>query len=293
MRFLLRKYFKPLSAESDVHKVRAGFEANAKKLGPAKGVLIRQENIAGVDCEWLIPPGCESAPLIYYLHGGAYMVGSPRTHRKMVGHIAKHAGMRALLPDYRLAPENPFPAALEDSTAVYRSLLEGGNNASRIAIGGDSAGGNLSMATLLALRDARDELPAACFLLSPWLDLACEGETLVTNATREPWFAAEEMPGIVSNYCSEFDIRNPLVSPVFADVSGLPPTLIQAGDQEILLSDSLRLADNISASNGSVTLQIWPDMWHVFQYFIGRMPESKRAIQDVADFLRKTIVATD
>ena len=293
MRYLLRKYIKPLSAHSDVHKVRAGFEANARKLGPAKGVLIRPAKIAGVDCEWLIPDGCEHAPLIYYLHGGAYMMGSPRTHRMMVSHIAKRAGMRALLPDYRLAPENPFPAALEDSTCVYRSLLEGGDNAPRIAIGGDSAGGNLSMATLLALRDAGDELPAACFLLSPWLDLACEGETLVTNATREPWFRAEEMPGLVSNYCSEFDTRNPLVSPVFADASGLPPTLIQAGDQEILLSDSIRLADNISASNGSVTLQIWPDMWHVFQYFVGRMPESRRAIQDVALFLRKQITATN
>lgn len=288
---MLRKFVEPLSAHRDIHKTRAGFEASARKLGPAKGVLIRQAKIAGVECEWLIPGGCDDAPLVYYLHGGAYMMGSPQTHRKMVSHIAKRAGMRALLPDYRLAPEHPFPGALEDSTVVYRSLLESGENPARIAIGGDSAGGNLSMATLLALRDAGDKLPAACFLLSPWLDLACEGESLVTNATREPWFLAEEIPGIVKNFCSEFDVRNPLVSPVFADVSGLPPTLIQAGDHEILLSDSIRLADKISASDGNVTLQVWPDMWHVFQYFIGKMPESRRAIQDIADFLDKNVSA--
>ena len=155
-----------------------------------------------------------------------------------------------------------------------------------MAIGGDSAGGNLAMATLLALRDAGDPLPATCFLLSPWLDLAVKGESHETRAEQDPWFRPEDMPEVIRKYCSEYDLKNPLVSPVYADASDLPPTLIQVGDHEILLSDSTRLADNIEKAGGEVTLQIWPEMWHVFQFFIGQMPESKKAIKRIAEYLR-------
>ncbi len=287
IRFMSKQFFKRIKPDADIDKLRSEFEAIGTKMRPAHGVQVRHANIAGIECDWLVPEGCDDAPVLYYLHGGAYVMGSPKTHRRMVSHIISRAGMRALLPDYRLAPENPFPASLEDSTGVYRALIEGGVDPTNIAIGGDSAGGNLAMATLLALRDAGDSLPATCFLLSPWLDLAAKGESHETRAKHDPWFRPEDMPEVVRKYCSEYDLKNPLVSPVYADASDLPPTLIQVGDHEILLSDSTRLADNIEKAGGEVTLQIWPEMWHVFQFFIGQMPESKKAIKGIAEYLRQ------
>ena len=253
---------------------------------------IRAESIDGINCEWHVPKGCNDAPVIYYLHGGAYIMGSPATHRRLVSHIARAAGMRALLPDYRLAPEHRFPAQLEDSLRVWRALLKGGIAPSDIAIGGDSAGGNLCVATLLSLRDAGEALPAACVLLSPWLDLAGDGESHHTRSSYDPWFKPEYMPAVASRFCAPADFRKPLISPVYADASGLPPIFIQVGDHEILLSDSTRMADNIKAAGGRVDLHVWPDMWHVFQYFVGQMPESRRAIEDIAQFLRAEF-ATD
>ena len=197
--------------------------------------------VAGVDCDWLVPRGCADAPVLYFLHGGAYVAGSSVTHRKMVSHIAVAAGMRALLPNYRLAPEARFPAGLDDCVAVYRELVAGGIEPGQMAIAGDSAGGGMAVATLLSLRDAGDALPRTACLLSPWLDLSAQGESLVTRAELDPWFRAEQMAGAVRHYCSEDQVADPLVSPVFADVSGLPATLIQVGDHEILLSDSTRL----------------------------------------------------
>ena len=289
IRFMSKQFFKRIKPDADIDKLRSEFEAIGTKMRPADGVQVRHANIAGIECDWLVPEGCDDAPVLYYLHGGAYVMGSPKTHRRMVSHIVSRAGMRALLPDYRLAPENPFPASLEDSTGVYRALIKGGVDPTNMAIGGDSAGGNLAMATLLALRDAGDPLPATCFLLSPWLDLAAKGESHETRAKHDPWFRPEDMPEVVRKYCSEYDLKNPLVSPVYADASDLPPTLIQVGDHEILLSDSTRLADNISNAGGDVTLQIWPEMWHVFQFFIGQMPESKKAIKRIAEYLRQQL----
>lgn len=286
VRQISRQYMKKVNPGRDVHEMRRSFEARTGMLPTAHGVTVQKESIDGIDCEWHVPQGCEDAPLIYYLHGGAYMMGSPATHRRLVSYIARKSGMRAVLPDYRLAPENRYPAALEDSLRVWHALVKGGLNPADIAIAGDSAGGNLTMATLLSLRDSGETLPAACVLLSPWLDLAGVGESQHTRSSYDPWFKPEYLPAIASRFCADDEIRSPIVSPVFADASGLPPTLIQVGDHEILLSDSTRMADNIKAADGRVELHIWPDMWHVFQFFIGQMPESKRAIDDIAQFLR-------
>jgi acetyl esterase/lipase len=287
VRFMTRQYFKRISPYADVQKKRAAWNKLGAKSSVAKGVHVRQATIESINCEWLVPESCEGAPVLYYLHGGAYLMGSTQTHRRMVSHIARASGTRALVPNYRLAPEHRFPAAIEDSTAVYRSLLKAGTDPAAMAIAGDSAGGNLTMATLLALRDAGDPLPTAVCLMSPWLDLAAEGESMDSRAKLDPWFRPEDIPEIVEKYCSKYDTKNPLVSPVYADPSNLPPTLIQVGDHEILLSDSTRMADKISEVGGYVTLQIWPDMWHVFQLFVGLMPESKRAINDISIFLKQ------
>ena len=286
VRYFSKQVFKRVSPQSDILRVRKTFEAMQKKNRVAKGVAVSEAELAGIACEWLIPPGCDNAPVLYYLHGGAYLMGSPATHRKMVSHIAKAAGVRALLPDYSLAPEKPFPAGLNDCLAVYRHLIETGVSANDIVISGDSAGGGMSMATMLSLRDAGDPLPAAAVLLSPWLDLTGRGESGITRAEEDPWFRVDDMMDIASMYQPDGELTNPLVSPVFADANGLPPMLIQVGDHEILLSDSTRLTGNITAAGGEVSLKVWPEMWHVFQFFIGQMPDSKRAIIDIGDYIR-------
>jgi acetyl esterase/lipase len=286
VRFISRRYMKRVTPQRDIHELRRGLEARTSMLSPAHGVDVSEESIAGIRCELHVPAGCDDAPLIYYLHGGAYVMGSPATHRRLVSFIARAAGMRAVLPDYRLAPENRFPAALEDSLAVYRALLQGGMRVGDMAIGGDSAGGNLAMATLLSLRDSGEPLPSACFLMSPWLDLAGEGESHTSRARVDPWFRADHLPAIVERIVDLSETRNPLVSPVYADAAGLPPTFIQVGDHEILLSDSVRMADHIEMAGGRAEITIWPDMWHVFQFFVGQMPESMQAIADIGRFLQ-------
>jgi acetyl esterase/lipase len=286
VRYFSGQYMRRVTPDKDVHKLRAGLEYRGTLLPPAKDVDVQATTIEGIHCEWHVPVGCENAPVIYFLHGGIYIMGSPASHRRLVSFIAKEAGMRALVPDYRLAPENRFPCALEDSLKVYRHLLADGFGSSAIAIGGDSAGGNLAAATMLALRDAEDPLPAACFLISPWLDMTNEGESRRSRASIDPWFNPDHVPASAAKMFSEFELRNPLVSPVFADASGLPPTLIQVGDHEILLSDSTQMAVNIQQAGGEVELEIWPGMWHVFQFFIGQMPESMQAVENIGRFLR-------
>lgn len=252
----------------------------------AFGVRLERTTVAGLYAEWLRPRRAPSDTVFLYLHGGAYMLGSCRSHRQLVSHIARAGNINALVPEYRLSPEHKFPAAIEDCVAVYRELLASGIRPENIVIGGDSAGGGLTVATLLSLRDAGDPLPAAAVLLSPYLDVTASGESATTRAARDPWFSAKDMAVVVSNYCGADEIRNPLVSPVFADVEGLPPVLIQVGDDEILLSDSTRFAANMQAAGNQVDIEIWPEMWHVFQLFVGKMPEARKAIRKIGAYLR-------
>lgn len=285
VRLMSRQYFKTISPDSDVAELRKSWDDIGSKLKMAKGVRLREAIVDHISCEWLVPEKCDEADVILYLHGGIYMLGSANTHRRMVSFIAREAGMRAIIPNYRLAPEHPFPAAIEDATLIYRKLLEQGIPASRIAIGGDSAGGGLTMATLLSLKNAGDPMPGAAFLMSPWLDLTASGESLETRADKDPWFDPANIPEMVRRYCGSRNPKAPLISPLFGELSGMPPVLIQVGDHEILLSDSTRMADRLSDAGVKVVLQVWPDMWHVFQYFVGQMPESQRAIRDIAGFL--------
>ena len=290
VRWLTAKYIRGLDVPNlPVEKARAQFEKIAGAfLIRAIGVEVEQTQIAGVDVDWLRPKNARKDKVLFYLHGGAYVIGSPRTHRQLVSHMARAAGVVAVLPDYRLAPEHPFPAAIDDAVAVYRGLLESGFKGEDIIISGDSAGGGLSVATLLQLRHAGLPMPAAAVLLSPFLDLTGSGESATTRADRDPWFDVADLHVVARYYCpDENEWQNPLVSPVFANVAGLPPMLIHVGDDEILLSDSTRLAEKLEAEGVEVELEVWPHMWHVFQMFIRRMPESGAAVKKIATYIRK------
>ncbi|MDZ7645063.1 MAG: alpha/beta hydrolase [Woeseiaceae bacterium] len=276
-----------MPADADVIALRQSFEAGARRLRGAGDVTVETLTTAGLNCDWLTPPAADETAVLCYLHGGGYVMGSRVTHRPMVSHIARAAGVPAAVPDYRLAPEHPFPAALDDCCAVYRQLLVQGLDPARIVIGGDSAGGGLALATLLALRDAGKPLPGALVLLSPWLDLTGTG----SRANVDPVFRANGMPRLTRHYCREEQLATPLVSPLLAELGGLPPVLVQVGAHEILLSDATRVADRLSTAGVRVTLQVWPEMWHVFQFFAGRMPEATRAVRDIGAYIRHTIGA--
>jgi len=273
----------------NVHLLRRRWNKLSRILWTASGVKVERTEVCGLKSEWLVPNQAPERKVLLYLHGGAYIMGACVTHRQFVSHLARAAGVRTLLPEYRLAPEHPYPAAVEDAVGLYRALLADGYAAEDIVIAGDSAGGGLTMATLLSLRDAGDPLPAAACLLSPWLDLEGTGETMHTNARRDPWFKPEDMRSVASYYCEEHQLRDPLVSPVHGDLSGLPPICIQVGADEILLSDSTRAAEMIKAADGEVAIETWPGMWHVFQMFLCFMPESRSAIAKLGEYISNVL----
>jgi len=273
-------------AHMDIPKTRRLWGRLGKLMITAIGVRVEPDEINGLYVEWLTPKKRADGKLLIYLHGGGYVVGGCDMHRQMVSHIARAGRIKALLPEYRLSPEHKFPAAVDDAVAIYQTVLKTGIPAENILFAGDSAGGGLVVATLLALRDAGDPLPAAAVLLSPFLDATGSGDSMRTRAAQDPWFRAQDLGVIADYYCEPHQRRFPLVSPVFADVEGLPPLLIQVGDDEILLSDSERIADLCIAAGTDIELQVWPEMWHVFQMFVGKMPESRRAINKIGDYIQ-------
>lgn len=236
--------------------------------------------------EWFSPEAAATVTILY-LHGGGYYFCSPRSHRGIVFPFARRSGARVFSLDYRLAPEHPFPAALDDAVAAYRQLLAEGIAAESIVIAGDSAGGGLALATLLTLRNAGDPLPAGGVLFSPWTDLAITGASMRTNNGRDPMFYAAAFPYAAALYLGHTDARDPLASPVYAEFNGLPPLLIQVSDTEVLLDDSTRVAEKARAAGVDVTITIWPKLPHVFQIYAPFMPEANRALDEAAAFVRK------
>jgi acetyl esterase/lipase len=288
IRWLTGRYIKKLNVgTAPVPKMRERLDQIGRLGRKAKGVAIESSDIAGLHTEWYRPPQPLPGKVFLYLHGGAYALGSCDSHRAMVTNIAAAANVETLLPEYRLAPEHRFPAGLQDCVAVYRALLEKGYAADDIIIGGDSAGGGLTVATLLQLRHDGVPLPRAAVLLSPFLDVSASGESMQTRVERDPWFEPDKIAVVVGHYCPNEDMRNPLLSPVFANVAGLPPTLIHVGDDEILLSDSTRFADKLREAGIDVELEIFPELWHVFQLFVGAMPESRAAVAKIGTYIRE------
>jgi epsilon-lactone hydrolase len=239
-----------------------------------------------VAAEWLEPPAPRAGAALLYLHGGGYVIGSPRSHRHLAAALAKATGAATLLPDYRLAPEHPFPAAVEDAVAAYRSLLDRGAGPGRIVIAGDSAGGGLTVAILLALRDRGLPLPAAGVCISPWLDLTCGGASYEEKAASDPIVTREGVSEMARAYLGAADARTPLASPLFADLAGLPPLLVQVGSEEVLLDDAVGLAERAKTAGVPATLEIWPDMIHVWHWFFPMLDEGQQAIDSAGAFAR-------
>ena len=260
--------------------------AARRSIRVPRGVCLQTVAADGVPSDWLEPDHAIPGRAILYLHGGAYVICSPTTHRGLAGSIAQSSRARLLLIDYRLAPEHPFPAALDDALTAYRWLLGKGYSPEHIAIGGDSAGGGLTLATALSLHDTHENMPAALFLLSPWADLTFSGDSIRTRADRDPLLQLNDDGWLVKSYVNGHSLTHPYISPLFADLHGLPPTFIQVGTEEILYDDSIRLEQKARLAGVDVSLETWPGMWHVFQAFAPYVPESQHAIENIGEFIR-------
>jgi epsilon-lactone hydrolase len=265
---------------------RAQYERAEKVFPTPPEVKVERVAAPAAPAEWLTPPTAEGRRVVLYLHGGGYVIGSPRSHRHLAAAIATAAGARALLLDYRLAPEHPFPAAVDDAVAAYRWLLDAGTTPGGIVIAGDSAGGGLTMATLLALRDARVPLPGAGVCISPWVDLTCSGATYATRAAADPIVRRAGVAEMAGAYLGARDARTPLASPLFADLRGLPPLLIHVGDAEVLLDDSVQLAARARAASVDTTIEVWDRMIHVWHWFLPMLDEAQAAVDAIGAFAR-------
>ena len=257
-------------------------------LMPA-GTQFTQNSLGGLRTEWVenLLKGVQGHLLFF--HGGAYVVGSPRTHRNLTAHLARRCSLRVAAVDYRLAPEDPFPAATDDALAAYRALLTQGVPAQQIILGGDSAGGGLAMACAIAIRDAGLQPPAGVICISPWVDLTISGESITRQSETEVILTPQVLIDAAALYLNKASTQNPLASPLFADLRGLPPLLIQVTDAEILYSDSTRLAEAATRQGVNTTLQVAPGLWHDWQLYAGQMPEADAALELIAKFVRECL----
>lgn len=265
---------------------RAQYERAEKVFPTPPDVKVERVNVPAAPAEWLRPPSATPGRVVLYLHGGGYVIGSPRSHRHLAAAIAGAAGASALLLDYRLAPEHPFPAAVEDATAAYRWLLDQAIAPEHIVIAGDSAGGGLTVATLLALREARVPLPAGGVCISPWVDLTCSGASYATKAAADPIVRRAGVEEMARAYLGATPPRTPLASPLFADLRGLPPLLIHVGSDEVLLDDAVQLAERAKAAGVDATLEIYDRMIHVWHWFLPMLDEAQTAVEAIGRFVR-------
>ena len=256
-----------------------------------KGISIDKFEIDGIPTEWISPAEAEQDKVIIHLHGGGYVTGGIDSHQSMCILMAQTLKMKVLLPEYRLAPEHPFPAALEDTLKVYRWLLAQGYQSGNIIISGDSAGGGLSLATVLSLRDSGELLPAAMVCMSPWTDLTLKGKSHITNAKTESILRPDVLSEWASSYIGAEKSNHLLISPIYADFHGFPPLLIQVGSDEVLLDDSLTLAEKAKADGVDVTLKVWDELWHVWQALGDLIPESKKAFEEMGQFVSDQLKA--
>ncbi|GGG76823.1 hydrolase [Paenibacillus radicis (ex Gao et al. 2016)] len=280
-----------------VSEIRQQMAASAAQIPHPDHVTIRKEKIGELIAEWIIPENLssnEEKQAIIYYHGGGFIAGTCEAYRDLGARIATAGGIKVLIVEYRLAPEHLYPAANEDCLSTYRRLIEDGYKPSNLILGGDSVGASLALMTLLSLRDNSEEMPAGAFLLSPHSDLVhLDGESYRTRAELDPTGSLEANTALLDAYLGGHSHKPiPLLSPLRMDLSGLPPLLIQAGNDEVLLSDAIRLADRARAVDVTVELEIWEDMWSVFQLLAYMLPEAQQAIHNIGRFVRTVFQRT-
>lgn len=268
---------------------RHEWEAGAALVPLLVGIKLTIVEMAGVFGEWVDHPKAQQDQVIYFLHGGGFNAGSPITHRELASHLSLATGMRVLLPAYRLAPEYPFPAGLQDAGTGYRWLLAQGIQPEKIVLAGDSAGGGLVLSALLWIREQQLPMPAAAVLISPWVDLTLSGASIQTHETIDPVISRKALELAAGWYAGSTPRTDPLLSPLYGDLTGLPPLLIQVGGDEILLSDSTRLTERAQAAGVKTTLEIWDGMWHVWHNAATSLPEAREAIARIGSFIQEII----
>ena len=263
------------------------YERNAQYPMPP-GATATPLDANGVSCEWVVAAGADPSRRLLYLHGGGYVLGNLNTHRDMAAILSEVSGAAALAVDYRLAPEHPFPAAVDDALAAYRFLLDNGPHGPAAAgdayVAGDSAGGGLALAALLAAREAGVRLPNAAASMSGWTDLTMSSGSFESRRATDIRVSKAGLEGMAAAYLGETDPRSPLASPLFADLHGLPPLLLQAGEPEVLLDDTQLFAERARAAGVEVVEEIWPDMFHVWQHQWATVPEAREALERIGAF---------
>lgn len=288
----LRQQIAARRPAADIAQRRRDIDARGLAFGLAQDVAVAVVNAGGVSAEWTTTPSADQDRAVLYLHGGGYVIGSLASHRHLSAEIGRACGARALAVDYRLAPEHRFPAALEDALAAYQFLLDSGVKPQRICIAGDSAGGGLVVATMLAIRGNGLPQPGCGWCISPWVDLTCSGASMQDNAARDPTVQKANVLDYAGLYLNEGDPRSPLASPIFADLRQLPPLLVQVGSVETLLDDALTLARTASAADVFVDLQVWPEMIHVWHLYYPQLAAGRRAIAAGGEFVRNHTIGS-
>ena len=271
----------------NIGRMRHDIEALADLFPPDPDVVCKPVASGALKGEWIFDAEQDLNRTILYLHGGGFVMGSVRSHRGVGSRIARSAAAKMLLIDYRLAPENRFPAALEDTVTAYEWLLNQGYDPRKIVIAGDSAGGNLALSALVALRDKGKPLPAATVLISPWLDMEASGQSMIENALNDHLVRRDRLIEKASAYLGDINPAHPLASPIRADLRGLPPLMIHVGSVEALLDDSKKLEKKAREDGVEVNLQVWAKMIHVWHFFAPVLPEGRQAIRIIGQFIKK------
>ncbi len=282
----LKSFAGAIDPNMELPELRAVYVNFAALTGDPSGITWTEVDAGGVPAIWADPVGGASDRVIEYVHGGGYVMGAAEYYRKLTGHLANAIGCRVLNVDYRLAPEHPHPAPVEDATTAYRWLLDQGIEPGHLAISGDSAGGGLTVATLLSIRGAGLPQPAAAMPLSPWVDMEGTGDSMTSRADRDLLVGADGLKGMADAFLQGQDARDPLAAPLHADLSGLCPLYVQVGDDETLLDDSVRLVERARQAGVECRLDVFPEMQHVFQMAAGNMPEADEAIARLAEWVR-------
>lgn len=274
------------TAETSLDQMRRDWDALSGSLPSPIDARRERVDAGGARAEWFVAPNAVRDRVVMYLHGGGYVFGSAKSHAALAAQLSASAQARVLFVEYRLAPEHPFPAAIEDSVAAYRWLLAQGFTPAHIAIGGDSAGGGLTFATLLSIKQAGLPMPACAITLSPWVDMEASGESMKTKAAEDPIVQMPLLQQLVGMVFPNGNLRDPLASPLHGDLQGLPPLLIQVGSRECLLDDAVRIAERAKRAGVPAELDIWPGQIHVFQVFCPRLDEGLEAIDKLGAFIR-------